>query len=284
MIRFAQKSDMLQIIDIWQDSFGDSKEEIEQFFIQCAESLRVCVYMEDNKVAGFLCLLSATLFLKDETEHQISSDSVEYIYAVATKKEFRNKGISTELLEYVKTILSEEHKSGILVPADEGLEQFYKKRGYICCFEKENIQVIHTEADLRAQSKSIPITCLREITVQEYISLRKKALQNISHLSLADKVVAYAIQSILSEGFRLSSISIGDKEYAFLYWLKPEEPNAIFIQETTAIGNEEIDFTVNTLLDLLGKTKAEVRISYPAYGILLPTDPPYEGCFNLVLD
>lgn len=275
---------MIQVIEIWQESFGDSREDIEKFFFYCAENLRVCVHMEDERVTGFLCLLSATLNLKGVPERQALHNSAEYIYAVATKKEYRNKGVSTELLEYVRAILLEEHKCGILVPADESLEQFYKKRGFSCCFVKTILQVTHADSNPCEKHSSPAFQKFKDITVSAYLDLRKKTLQNISHLSLADEVVAYAVESILSEGFRLSSISVGEKEYAFLYWEQTDEPNNLFIQETTAIGKEDITFAVTMLLDTLGKSTAEVRISYPTYGILLPPSPPYEGRFNLVLD
>ncbi|HKM33433.1 MAG TPA: GNAT family N-acetyltransferase [Lachnospiraceae bacterium] len=284
-MRFAEKKDMLKIIEIWQESFGDSREDIENFFFQCAENVRVCIYTEEDKVAGFLCLLSATLTLKKVSEEQVLHNPAEYIYAVATKKEFRNKGISTSLLEYVKVILVKEQKCGILVPAEESLEQFYRKRGFSCCFEKAFLQVISSSINpCEKHHKNPPFKGIKDITVSDYSVLREKELHNVSHLRLAEEVVAYAIQSYLLEGATLSSISVGEKEYGFLYRLQGEETDTLFIQETTATSKEEIDTAVRALLMALGRTKAEVCISYPAYGTLLPEGSPYHGSFNLVLD
>ena len=144
MIQFAEKKHMPQVIEIWQECFKDSREEVEDFFSLCSNSVRICVKLEDGKVAGFLCLLSATLILAEVsagkgkgTDNQVRENPTEYIYAVATKKEFRNKGICTSLLGYVRAILEKENKCGILVPADENLEQFYRKRCFSCCRDKK---------------------------------------------------------------------------------------------------------------------------------------------------
>ena len=54
-----------------------------------------------------------------------------YVYGVATGKEYRGKGISTKLLEYAKGFVDEKKADFlVLVPRNEGLFEFYVKRGF----------------------------------------------------------------------------------------------------------------------------------------------------------
>ena len=297
MIRFAEKRDMEEIVEIWQESFQDSKEEIEDFFSQCKESVRVCVYEEEHRVGGFLCLIAATLNLMEaspEKEEGIKNRMLhypsEYIYAVATHKKLRNHGICTRLLEYVRTVLSTEIKCGILVPADEKLEEFYRKRGFSTCFEKVSLQVNikenrkeNTKENTKDNNDTV-IPEIKSITTWDYLILREKALERISHLELTKEVLQYAILSCLQEGACLCSVLVNGKEYGFIYHQKTDDPETIFIQEITAVTREEIHLASLALLCALGKNRAKVCVSYSAYGFLLPKGYPYHGCMNLVLD
>lgn len=297
MIRFAEKRDMEEIVEIWQESFQDSKEEIEDFFSQCKESVRVCVYEEDHRVGGFLCLIAATLNLMEaspEKEEGMKKRMLhypsEYIYAVATHKKLRNHGICTRLLEYVRTVLSTENKCGILVPADEDLEEFYKKRGFFTCFQKVSIQV-NIKESIKEKGKEntkgnmdMVIPEIRSITTGDYLILREKALQRISHLELTKEVLQYAILSCLQEGACLRSVLVNGKEYGFIYHQKMDDAETIYIQEITAVTREEIHLASLALLCALGKNRAKVCVSYSTYGLLLPKGYPYDGCMNLVID
>ena len=107
--------DKNEIIPLWQEAFGDSKEEIE-FFLNNADYECKGIYI-NNVLSSMLLLFKCRL--KDE--------DFNYIYAACTYNDFKKQGLMTELLDYCK----KEYPSICLIPADEGLTDYYKKRGFV---------------------------------------------------------------------------------------------------------------------------------------------------------
>ncbi len=308
MIQFAEEGHRQQIVEIWQKCFGDRESEIEHFLSVCGSHMRILINVKEDRIAGFLCLLSSTLQLADAPDlagNKSVSYPAEYIYAVATNPDFRRQGVSTDLLAYVYSLLSFEKKCGILVPANKELELFYQKRGFVNCFTEKIIPMIVSDSSVTydiavhpcsvCDTTSRPrLVCdtaspesafsIRELSVQEYILLRSCALNGVNHLKLRDEALAHGINSCITEGFSLKSIMFNGKEYAFLYMPDRNDENAVYIQETTALESNEMEFIVAVFLRALGKQRARLRLSYPALGIHLPKGAPFDGCINIVLD
>ncbi len=104
-----------EIIPLWCEAFGDSEEEI-RFFLENA-SYECAGYYADGELAAMLFLIKCTL-CKEESN---------YIYAASTYKKFRKKGYMSELLKYCKN----KYGSLCLIPADEKLVNYYKKRDFV---------------------------------------------------------------------------------------------------------------------------------------------------------
>ena len=103
------------IVPLWQEAFGDSKEDI-LFFIDNCKNMKCLGYFDDNK-------LSSMLFLVD---CKIDNIDFKYIYAACTYKAKRGRGDMSKLLNYSKA----EFKNVCLIPADDKLVNFYSKRGF----------------------------------------------------------------------------------------------------------------------------------------------------------
>ncbi len=126
MIKFAQKKHTDGIIRLWNEAFGDSREEIES--ILCRTLSRTVVCVESETVCGMLTLLPVRLENKNGF----------YVYAVATLKSCRGQGISTKLLNFAKNLNADFL---VLVPQSDSLFGFYEKRGFVpvCCINKSEV-------------------------------------------------------------------------------------------------------------------------------------------------
>ena len=103
------------VIELWQEAFGDTNEDIE-FFLKNCKHKSLLGFLLDDKLAAMLFLVDCSIRGLD----------FKYIYAASTKKEFRSKGFMSALLDYCKT----NYDYLALIPANIGLIDYYKKRGF----------------------------------------------------------------------------------------------------------------------------------------------------------
>ena len=113
MIKYCTNSE--EIINLWQEAFGDSTEEIEFFINNIRHAECVGCYYNDELVS--------MLYLVD---CNIKYYAAKYIYAACTKKAQSGKGYMTELIDYCKQVYS----CICLIPANDSLVDFYNKRGF----------------------------------------------------------------------------------------------------------------------------------------------------------
>lgn len=129
--RFQQPfySQILELRQLWKDTFGDSDTFLNIFF-ETAFSLERCTC-----VTSYTYLVASLYWFDCEFFGQ----KIAYIYAVATAKEFRGQGICHALMKYTHEHLKMHGYAGaILSPAEESLFSFYEKMGYrTCAYTKE---------------------------------------------------------------------------------------------------------------------------------------------------
>lgn len=144
MIRACDLSDYEDIIRIWSEAFGDSKEDILNFL----DKFKEYVYILDK--AAIMTLLPVTL----------NNKKGHYIYAVAVDSEKRGMGLGKKLIEFAKSNMEDFL---VLVPANKGLFEYYQKLGF-----SDNSEIGKFDAADTSE----------EITVSEYFKLRDKLLKN----------------------------------------------------------------------------------------------------------
>ena len=113
MIKLVNNSK--EIIDIWREAFGDSEEEI-LFFADNVKDAECLGFYSDGVLASMMYVVRCS----------INGVDSNYIYAACTLKEYRSKGLMTELLSYAESAYS----SLCLIPANEGLVEYYALRGF----------------------------------------------------------------------------------------------------------------------------------------------------------
>lgn len=125
-------ADKNQIIALWQEAFGDTAEDIE-FFIDNVQNAE-CINMTENGR-----LLAMFYFV----DCFIGSRKGKYIYAACTDKQFRKKGLMTELIDSVS---KSDYNFICLLPANEKLIDYYKKRGFTYEYPVSDLRFEQTEA------------------------------------------------------------------------------------------------------------------------------------------
>lgn len=144
MIRLSDVTDRESLIILWQEAFGDSREAVEIFLDKRCLTQNTLVADVDGKIASMLFLLEGKIKAKDKIL------KAYYLYAAATLKEFRGKGIMAQMLcEAEKLAQSRGIDLICLKPAEKSLYGFYKKHGYKTVFATKNVSV---KADLNASS------------------------------------------------------------------------------------------------------------------------------------
>lgn len=114
--------------NLWHEAFGDSEEFVDAFFNHCASDEVLHTLSLDGRPVSALYALPYTVMYNGQI------NSVAYIYAVATDKEFRGQGLMRHLMAHVHESLC---KSGcaaaLLLPSSPSLADYYASMGYRVC-------------------------------------------------------------------------------------------------------------------------------------------------------
>lgn len=295
MMQLAKKKDFPAIRDIWQEAFGDTEEEIADFFAAFAGKGRICIWKEEGQIAGQLVLLPVLLCTPK------CNIPVEYIYAVATKKAYRNRGVCKELLAAAGDMLRQEGKPAVLVPADKGLAAFYKRNGFIDGFTEEKLAVttIQTKTDVgwtagsELQAAAFPKQQVSKAhTVPQpdstdaalytadsatYIALRKRAFAGKVHIAQPDELLYFALSLKLAAGSRIGKLTCNGKEYGVLYRKPVNAGEPIMFEEITAASAEEAVKAAQHFCGCLGIQQGILQRSYETLWLENPTSLSKEG-------
>ncbi len=142
---------------LWKEAFGDTDEFLDLFFTTAFSPDRSVCIEENNEILSALYIFDC-LFEKKK---------IAYIYAVATKKSARGRGLCRELMNYTHNFLKGKGYMGaILVPGSKNLFEMYEKMGYKTCSFTEEFDV---------SAESIPIE-IQEISKEEFAKFRKNFL------------------------------------------------------------------------------------------------------------
>ena len=119
-------NDTEQIIRLWQEAFGDSREDII-FFVNNAKNTK-CLACFDGEI------MMSMMFL---VQCSIKGKNGLYVYAACTDKRFRGQGCMSALLKYAK-----DYTDGFvcLIPADKALIDYYYPRGYTKSADTKDLQ------------------------------------------------------------------------------------------------------------------------------------------------
>ncbi len=106
---------------LWAEAFGDTEEAIDAFFATGFSPDRHHSILENGAPVSALYWFDCHL----------DGQKLAYIYAVATAKQHRGKGLAHRLMDETHRILQGQGYAGaVLVPGSKELFAFYKAMGY----------------------------------------------------------------------------------------------------------------------------------------------------------
>lgn len=142
---------------LWQQAFGDDDAFLDAFFITAFSAERCRCVTVDGQVAAALYWLDCTC----------RGQKFAYLYAVATDKAFRGKGLCHGLMADTHTHLKALGYAGaILVPGSRELFRLYEGMGY---------RPFGGIREFTAAAKA-PAADLRQVDAEEYAALRRQLL------------------------------------------------------------------------------------------------------------
>ena len=157
LFRFAAKKDLPALYTLWAEAFGDSPDYIEEFYRTHFSPEFTAVCETDGQVCAMANLLPCSLFSEGKTL------PARYIYAVATLKSFRGKGIASDLMRFVCNFLTESGLCGFLSPAEKSLYEFYRPLGFTEGFAAKKLQL---------SPSARPECAFEEISTDELLAYR----------------------------------------------------------------------------------------------------------------
>lgn len=156
IIKHPDKGDYPALFALWQEAFGDDEDFIRCFFETAFSPERCLTVTEDGIPVAVLYWLDAAAYGK----------KVAYLYAVATKKSHRGRGLSRMLMEHTHRHLQTcGYAASLLVPGEASLFGFYEKLAY---------RPASGLTFLRGIAKD-PIA-LTPLSPEDYLALRETAL------------------------------------------------------------------------------------------------------------
>lgn len=113
---------------LWKLCFGDSDSFLDLFFSKKYKPQNNSFIRKDGKV------VSALQRLPYRMSYAGMDVAVAYVAGASTLPEQRGRGLMTRLLSEVHRYMYEEGKVfSLLIPASDGLIDFYARSGYVCC-------------------------------------------------------------------------------------------------------------------------------------------------------
>ncbi len=192
---------------LWAEAFGDDEAFIDGFFATAFSEERHMTLTEQGQ------LLAAAYWL----DCQYAGGKLAYIYAVATKKEARGRGLCHALMEEIHKKLKRDGYSGaVLVPGAPSLARLYEALGYgffggmetfsaAAGEEREALQTLSAAQYSRLRRQWLP-----EGIWQEGASLEFLEAQGVRFAAGEDLLLAYTREKEAIFGLEL----LGDRKKA----------------------------------------------------------------------
>ena len=197
---YPQPGQISQLRSLWKEAFGDTEEFLDIFFSTAFSPSRCRCAAEDGQVLAALYWFDVSC----------AGQKLAYVYAVATGKASRGRGLCRMLMSDTAEILrSAGYLGALLVPQSEGLFAMYGKMGYL--------PAAGIRETLCTASEALP---LREISAEEYAALRPALLPPGSVIQEGENLsfLGHLARFYKGDGF-LASVSREDEHLRILEYL-----------------------------------------------------------------
>lgn len=140
LIRIVNDNEKNLIRPLYEEVFNDSKEFVDYYFAKYVKNAINFVCERNGQVIAMATIHPKTLSISGENV------KVGYVYAVATKKEYRGQGLMRNVLEAIdKYAIDNKYAYLYLIPVDP---EIYKSLGYVLLKEGKECLVKRTQIHL----------------------------------------------------------------------------------------------------------------------------------------
>lgn len=175
------KDQTAQLVQLWKEAFGEYDGFWELFLDTAFLSDHCRCVTENGQVIAGLYWFDCSC----------GGDKIAYVYAVVTDPRHRGRGLCRKLMADVHALLKGQHYASVmLVPADEGLREMYRKLGYEDCTRISELACTRGETSAE----------LRTVSSEEYAALRRKLLPQVGVLQEGIQLPFLAAQARLFAG------------------------------------------------------------------------------------
>lgn len=179
IIRLSNQNDINGIVNLWNEAFGDSENEIRFFLDNKFVPENTLIVEKNGLIASMLFLLDGNMRINNRKY------SSYYLYAACTAKKFRGKGYMSFLLEKANEVAFSRGKDYIcLMPGEKSLFDFYEKHGYITVFNKKVLTVNRNECNFN------PIT--EDTVAVDFEDLRNRAFLPFDYFEWDNSSIRFA--------------------------------------------------------------------------------------------
>ncbi|MCL2771910.1 MAG: GNAT family N-acetyltransferase [Oscillospiraceae bacterium] len=138
IISLADFSRKQELIDLWSEAFGDYEEFISSFIDSyMIPEYNVPVVISDGKIASAFYLIEFELY-----SNMQSIGICAYLFAAATKKEYKNRGYMSKLIKYASDLYGNRGVKVIfLFPQNKNLFDYYAKFGFESIYQTKKMTI-----------------------------------------------------------------------------------------------------------------------------------------------
>lgn len=157
------------VISLWNKTFKDSRERIENYLDNMCKNNMVLI-TEEDKVIAMASILPVT----------IRDKKGRYVYAVATDENYRGKGHGKAIMEEIDKVIKERDEHfAVLVPASKSLFDFYEKLGYN--------QTVFAPPEIKIKEVG------DKIGPEEYFKIRDEILKDFDYVKWSEESLKYIL-------------------------------------------------------------------------------------------
>ncbi len=162
-----QNHEITELRRLWQEAFGDTDTFLDTFFAEAFSPCRALCARYNERVVGALYWFNC----------EYNGKPIAYIYAVATLKEYRGRGVCRALMSTLhKRLKASGYSGAILVPSEKSLFNFYGRMGYVALASIRNL----------TSEAAKPVEPVKHIEKTEYAKLRRRYLPKNSVIQEAE--------------------------------------------------------------------------------------------------
>lgn len=223
-IRLAKKGEVADQKHIWKICFGDEDSYTNLYYSEKYKADETAVLLYEDKIVAMATMIPGRLIRPDN-----EALSLAMLYAVATHTNYQGKGFSTQIMDFCNKHLIETGMDlSILVPAEEGLFDFYAKRGYKKAFYVRELTLSYDQI-LAFKTNTNKKVSIETVEADDYNKRRRDLLAGNLYVDYNEEEIDYQKKVSMAFAADLYGINVDEiRGCAVIEWI---DQNNLFIKE-----------------------------------------------------